>query len=79
MENEPQVKRGGTMGNCVVCGKQTPVKDMRSVRRGDPIYCGRVHQALARFSTRYSGTNAGKYDRPSTDKLLDKTKWKSTT
>lgn len=77
MENETQSKKAGTVGKCVVCGKETPVKDMRTVRRGDPVYCGRVHQALARYSTRYSGTNSGKYERPSTDKLLEKTKWKS--
>jgi len=67
----------GTKGKCAVCGKITPVRDMRDVRAGKPVYCGRVHAALARFSTRYTGTNAGKYERPTVDQLFEKTKWKS--
>lgn len=72
---DTQAKR--PVGNCVVCGKETPVRDIRDVRAGNPVYCGRVHQALARFGTRYRGSGSGPMDRPSTNELMQKTKWKS--
>ena len=60
---------------CVVCRKPTPVRDMRDFRAGKPVYCGRVHAALARFGTRYRGTNSGPMQRPTTEQLIEKTKW----
>ena len=58
-----------------MCGKPVPKRDKRD--KG-PVYCGRVHAALARFSTRYSGTNSGPLDRPTTNELMtEKTKFKS--
>lgn len=62
------------IGACVVCGKPVPKRD---VRDQGPVFCGRVHAALARFGTRYSGTNSGPADRPSTNELMQKTKWKA--
>jgi hypothetical protein len=60
------------MGACVVCGKPVPRRD---VRDNKPSYCGRVHAGLAKFSTRYSGSNSGPMDRPVD--LIEKTKWKA--
>lgn len=65
------------MSYCVVCGKPVPVRDIRDMRAGKPAYCGRTHAALARFSTRFRGSNSGPMDRPTTEQLLQKTKFKS--
>lgn len=62
---------------CVVCGTPVPLRDIRDKRTGKPVYCGRVHKELARFGTRYRGTNAGPLSRPTTEQLMDKTKWPS--
>ncbi len=73
MQNNFETKEN-KMGQCVVCGKPVPKRD---VRDKSLLYCGRVHAALARFGTRYRGTNSGPMDRPSTQGLIDKTKFKS--
>lgn len=62
------------MGYCVVCGKPVPKRDKRD--KG-AVFCGRVHAGLARFSTRYRGSNSGPLDRPTPGQLLDKTKFNS--
>lgn len=71
MQNQFDNKQS-TMGACVVCGKATPKRDKREQ---GPVFCGRIHAALARFSTRYRGTNSGPLDRPTTEGLFQKTKW----
>lgn len=60
------------MDQCVVCGKPVPKRDTRTKK---PAYCGRVHAGLARFATRYRGSNSGPLDRPRD--LLGKTKFES--
>lgn len=62
-----------SVGYCVVCNKVVPRRD---VRDKGPVFCGRVHANLARFGTRYVGSNSGPMDRPSTEELMKKTKWK---
>jgi hypothetical protein len=62
------------MGNCVVCGTKVPKRDIRDK---SPLFCGRIHAELAKFGTRYRGTNSGPLDRPSTKELFEKTKFKS--
>jgi hypothetical protein len=49
------------MGHCVVCGKPVPRRDVRDKR---PVYCGRVHAALSKYSTRYQGSMSGPMDKP---------------
>lgn len=61
------------MGMCVVCGTPVPKRDKRDK---NAQFCGRVHANLARFGTRYRGTNSGPLDRPTTGELMQKTKWK---
>ena len=53
---------GKTMGRCAACGKEIPIRDVRS---GKPQYCDRKCAANARFMTRYRGTMSGPMDRPS--------------
>lgn len=71
MQNEFDTKKS-TVGSCVVCGKPVPRRDKRDT---GPLYCGRVHAGLARYSTRYQGTNSGPLDRPTPSQLLGKTKF----
>lgn len=52
---------------CVVCGKETPVRDIRNKK---PVYCCRAHAAMARYQKRYTGANAGKADRPNIEDKL---------
>jgi hypothetical protein len=61
---------------CRVCGKMVPIRDIREFNGGKPVYCGRVCSALARYGTRYRGTNSGQADRPTEQQLFEKTKWK---
>jgi ribosomal protein L34E len=71
MQNQFENKQS-TMGACIVCGKPTPKRDIRDTK---PVFCGRIHAALAKFGTRYRGTNSGPLDRPTTQGLFQKTKW----
>jgi hypothetical protein len=59
-------------GKCPICGKSVPVRSVRDVRDNKPSYCSRVCASQARFNSRYSGTLAGPYNRPT---LIEKTKF----
>lgn len=59
-------------GFCVVCGKPVPKRD---VRDKGAVFCGRVHAALARFGSRYQGSNSGPMDRPAPGQMIKKTKF----
>ena len=61
---EPKLPRG----NCQICGKEVPMRDIRNKK---PVYCGRIHANMARFSSRYRGSGSGPADRPN---LADKMK-----
>ena len=49
-------------GACPVCGKETII---RNVRSKTPEYCSRLCASNARFTRRYTGTSASRYERPS--------------
>jgi len=61
---EPKLPRG----TCGICGIEVPIRDKRS--KG-VVYCGRIHANMAKYSTRYRGSNSGPADRPN---LADKMK-----
>lgn len=73
MQSDFETKTNKT-GHCAVCGKDVPKRDVRD--KGS-LYCGRVHAALARFGTRYQGTNSGPLDRPTAGQMEEKTKFQS--
>lgn len=56
-----------TIGKCPICGKPTVSRSTR----GKVAYCSRSCASMARYATRYVGTNAGPMNRP---KMSDKTK-----
>lgn len=62
--SEPKSKKG----TCPICGKDMVVRSTR----GGANNCGRkACQSMARYATRYRGTNSGPMDRPN---LKDKIK-----
>lgn len=62
------------MGECPVCHKPVPLRNVRDVRKQLPNYCSRTCQSQARFATRYRGSLSGPLDRPT---KLEKTKFES--
>lgn len=50
---------------CPVCGKPVPVRSVRDTRSKQASYCSRVCASQGRYATRYRGSLAGPYDRPS--------------
>lgn len=59
-------------GKCPVCGKPVPVRSVRDTRSNKPSYCSRVCASQSRYATRYRGSLAGPYNRPS---IAEKTKF----
>lgn len=76
MQSSFETQQNRKTAPCRVCGKPVPVRDVRDVAAGKPVYCGRVHAALAKFGTRYRGTNSGPLQRPTEQQMFEKTKWK---
>lgn len=54
-----QFPANNQQGRCAYCGKPIPVRDVRDTK---PAYCNRVHAAMSRYRTRYTG--GGKHDIP---------------
>ena len=55
-------------GTCPVCGKETIIRNIRSK---SPEFCSKLCASNARYTRRYTGTSAGRHERPGMAKLAE--------